>query len=95
MKKILKIIKNKKRMKKLFILIFAMLLLVSCRPTSSETYEYEEVVCSDGTVLKATKFWFEDHLYVCFRGTPVHSTPVYSKTGIVHDPNCWCMEDVD
>lgn len=37
----------------------------------------------------AYKFTFEQHEYIMFYETPGHAT------GVVMDPNCWCMIDYD
>lgn len=75
-------------MKKLILILAAAFLVIGCTPPK-ET----RVVCEDGTYIYARKFMFEDHQYIEFFRDA--NMPYDHYTGFVHDPNCWCMEDVD
>lgn len=46
------------------------------------------VGCHNGPT-HAEHFTFEEHEYIYFRKIPGHGS------GVVHDPNCWCMIDCD
>ena len=41
----------------------------------------------------AIPFEYEGHDYICFRVYDGKSQSI--MTGVVHDPNCWCMIDYE
>lgn len=76
-------------MKKLIALIFTAVLLLGCEPGMQQKAVYGD----DGTTIYARKFTFEEHQYIEFYRPCSGAYDNY--TGFVHDPNCWCMVDLD
>jgi hypothetical protein len=74
-------------MKKFIAVIFTAILMFGCEPETQKA-----VYSDDGTMIYARKFTFEEHQYIEF----YRNAPGYDNyTGFVHDPNCWCMVDLD
>lgn len=69
------------------VMIFTVILLLGCEPETQKA-----VYGDDGAKIYARKFMFEEHQYIEF----YRPAAVYDNyTGFVHDPNCWCMVDLD
>lgn len=72
-------------MKKLFIIIFSLIVFCSCTGNNSVKNKtpYNKID-------KVEEFTYKGHQYIVFDFSELHT---YGKT-VVHDPDCWCW-DVD
>lgn len=82
-------------MKKLIVGVFTALLVIGCAGPAGPVNSSKAISaakCDDGVTIYARKFIFEEHQYIEF----THYRGGYdNNTGVVHDPNCWCMVDLD
>lgn len=78
-------------MKKLIIGVFTALLVIGCAGPVNISETISTAKCDDGATIYARKFIFEEHQYIEF----THHRVGHNNTGFVHDPNCWCMVDLD
>lgn len=72
-------------MKKIILIIAALLALCSCSPKTQVEKKFE-----DGTRLYARRFVFEGRQYIEFLRIELQMYDNY--TGFVHDPDCPCKE---
>lgn len=70
-------------MKKLIIVIIALIALCSCEPASQTRIRTE-----DGASLYVRKFEYDGHRYIEFARIGLEAYDNY--TGYVHDPDCPC-----